>query len=139
MPLTIVETTTPIPLTTIVASGLLTAEEIKDKALDLCRGPSSPLVLWDGTAADISALALKDLYGLFYSIRPFVSARDGGRTALLTSTPAAFGIGRWISTMAELSGFAHPIRPFRDREAAIEWLMDGEARHNDRDEGAGVA
>ncbi len=139
MPLNILETTTPIPLTTIVASGLLTAEEIKEKALDLCRGPASPLVLWDGTDADISGLSLKDLYGLFYSIRPFVSARDGGRTALLTSTPAAFGIGRWISTMAELSGFAHPIRPFHDREAAIQWLMEGHSRHTGRSEGTGVA
>jgi len=114
----------PNGVTVVTVRGAVTAAEVQAAAIKVCERTTQIRVLWDGTWADVSRISLVDLQSLFHTLQPVVSSREGGKTALLTSVDAAFGIARWISILSELSGFPHPIKAFKDREEAVEWLKD---------------
>ncbi len=124
VPVSTSEIFTPTPVSVVVVTGAVTAGEILGAALNLLRNDPHPLVLWDGADADVSGLSLNDLYPLFFSVKPFLDSRKGGRTAILAGSTAGFGMARWVTTMAENWKFPYPIRAFKARDAAMEWLRE---------------
>ena len=122
----------------MLVTGTVTAGEVLGAALALLRNDPLPLVLWDGTDADVSRLSLNDLHPLFFSAKPLLGSRIGGRTALVAGSIAGFGIARWVTTMAENWKFPYPVRAFKNRDAAMEWLLEDTAADGSST-GTGVA
>lgn len=56
---------------------------------------------------------------LLYSRRVFSTT---SRRAVVAPTDFAYGMARMLQTYVDLSGTAHPVEVFRDREAALRWL-----------------
>ena len=63
---------------------------------------------------------------------------DTHGTAILAGSVAGFGIARWVTTMAENWKFPYPLRAFKDRESAMEWLLQ-DATGEGSSSGTGVA
>ena len=118
------------------ATGLITAEELRTAAVDFVREAPTRLALWDFTDADFSALPVAGLVAVFDAVVPYMSNRQGGRSALLFNSPVGFGLGRMSEAFAEVRGYPCQIRAFRDWADAMRWLQ---MRPDEVEEGEDVA
>lgn len=109
-------------LTTLLARGLLTQEDLCAAALDFIRDHATPRALWDFTGADLTRISTRSLEMVFSAVGPDMAKCGGGRSALLFSSKLGFGLGRMSEALAEIRGFPCAIKAFSDRETAMSWL-----------------
>ena len=84
-------------------------------------------VLWDEREADLSPIHGLDIDRLASWSLPLVEKCRGGRSAIVVEGDLNFGVARMMQSYAEAREFPFEVRCFRDREKALEWLMEGAA------------
>ncbi len=115
----------------VSSDGRLTTHDVVDRssaeemlaAIDrFCAGSPTRLTLWDFTRTTSLRLSPEQIRQLAERARELESLRAGGRTAIVGASDIAFGMARMYEAHAAASGVRVPVRVFRDRAAAEEWL-----------------
>lgn len=92
---------------------------------------ASPLrhVMWDFLGADAELLAREELMGVLEASQTYASARDGGRSAIVTrDTPKADRAVAVFNALKLSWTDAIEYRIFHDRDTALSWLSELPAR-----------
>ena len=113
-------------LTTFSASGELTyAEQIA--ALQEFYGTKPTVnVLWDFRAITGNRISSRELGHIIAFVKENEKKRPAGKTALVASTDAHFGLARMSEIMAEGEGLPWAMRAFRSIERAFDWIDETE-------------
>ena len=78
--------------------------------------------LWDLTEANLSHVAGEEVQKIAEFPTKYVPARVGGKTAIVSPSDAAFGLGRMYEALAGSAGQKATIRVFRSLAEANAWL-----------------
>lgn len=111
-------------LTTITASGEITADEIIKAIEDFYAGELTRKVLWIMTDASFDKLTSEDVRRMAETTEKYSHMRRTGKTALVFSADTGFGLGRMHEAFRDLQ--ASPVRQesFRSLDEALRWLED---------------
>ena len=127
-------------LTVHVVSGVVRADELRDKAIEFLTVAPTPLALWDFSEADFSELTTPSLVLVFDALVPYMQNRRGGKSALLFQSTVGFGLGRLSEALAEVREFPYEFKAFSNREDALLWLKMPNGRNGEETNGdEGVA
>ena len=113
-------------LTEFICSGDLSVDEIRDAIESFYSDKPTRNVLWDFTDANVSSIRAQDVRGTAIFTREKAHSRTGGKTALVGTGDASFGIGRMYQSFAELARQETEIQIFRSREEAMVWIAESE-------------
>ena len=107
-------------LTTAVATGKLSLEEIQQAITDFYAGQPTRKVIIDIDGASATHFHANDLQTIIDAIRTHFINRPQARTAIVTSNDSDYGMVR----MGEAYAHELPVelRAFRNRESADQWL-----------------
>jgi hypothetical protein len=111
-------------LTIFTVLGRVAVKAIMEETAWFNNGNVTKNVLWDFTGADVSELFQADISSISTSSRNNLTAREGGKTAIVAQSDLAFGISRMYGIMMESQGFHFNTMPFRDMDKAMEWIKD---------------
>jgi hypothetical protein len=114
-------------LTIYSCSGQLSAADIQSAIQSFYDGETTPDSLFDLGDADISALSAADVAQLADFTTARRSGRPPGRTAIVASRLASFGIGRMFQAYADAPDRPVELRVFRTRDDAERWLASPRA------------
>jgi len=119
-------------LTVITVTGAVSSESIIAALDDFYESGATSRLLWDFSAVHGGGITEGGLHRIIESARRQAHRRTGGKTAIVASSDAQFGVGRMYEILSELAG--HPIAHavFRSTAEAVAWL-------NAADEGASGA
>jgi hypothetical protein len=109
-------------LTTFVCTGAITSDDILDAVTAFYGGNPTLHIIWDFTAVDLSKLTGDEIRAIAKKAKGLDHSRDGGRTALVASEDAAFGLGRMYEIFAEITELTAAIRVVRTMEDANQWI-----------------
>lgn len=110
-------------LTTFVARGELTKEELLDAYASLLNGEPSPLVLWDLTDATLARVRAGDMPLVAKAVAELARGRRPmGRSAFVCGRLVDFGLARMLTTYLSLSGYPTQLEAFMDGTRARAWL-----------------
>lgn len=113
-------------LTTFTIAGKTGGDEILAALMEYYASQPTRLMLWDFSQADVSAVVPGDLEGLLKNAFKFKEVRRGGRTAVVASQDIAYGMGRILDSLVEISGYPVEYHVFRKVDDAMQWLMQGD-------------
>ncbi len=88
-----------------------------------CDGTPTPLTLWDFTRTRSLRLSSEDIHAIAGRAKDLQDLKRGGRTAIVGNTDLAFGMARMYEAHAAVTGVKVPVKVFRDRASAEEWLL----------------
>jgi hypothetical protein len=109
-------------LTVMTVTGEVTAREILDAIATIYAGGRTTCVLWDFTSAQLERVRASEVKPLVQAIQPFTAGLAGGKTAMVFSSAAAYGLGRIFDQLRQAWNSPVETRSFRDRAAALAWL-----------------
>jgi len=109
-------------LTVRTVTGEVTAQEIVDALAAYLAGEVTRYILWDCREALWDRLTGSDVRNIAQATLKHSGRRPGGRTALLVSSAAAFGMARMIDQSLSASDSPVEFQTFYDRAAALAWL-----------------
>lgn len=110
-------------LTIFTVSGVVSAKQVAEAIESYYSGTVTPLVLWDFREADLSAVSSGGVRQLTAIARQQADRRPGGRTALVFSSTAGYGLGRMYEIQRssdDPQDVTYSV--FRDMARAMEWL-----------------
>ncbi len=110
-------------LTIVEVSGAVTADQIVDVITEHNRQAITRNVLWDLTGATYLELQSFDVSNFVAATQEYVRKREGGKTAIVTSTDLGFGFSRMFEMLQSTSQTAVVHQAFKSREKALQWLM----------------
>jgi hypothetical protein len=110
-------------LTVQTISGTVTASDVVDAFAKYFAGVPTKYILWDCCDAELKGLKATDVKVIVDETRRYTHLRPGGRTALFTCADVAYGIGRMIDQALSATDSPVEFRTFRDRAAALAWLV----------------
>ena len=109
-------------LTIVTASGTITADVLRDWAVNYYKGQITSLILWDVTKADLSDIQGDQLMKIAEAIRPISEVRQGGKTAFVYDKPLEYGIGRMFQAYMEMENMPFEAQTFKSFDEAKQWL-----------------
>lgn len=109
-------------LTVRTVAGEVTAEELLDALATYRAGEVTRYILWDCHEASWDRLTGSEVRSIAQAALGHSGRRPGGRTALLVSSAAAFGMARMIDQSLSASDSPVEFQTFYDRAAAMAWL-----------------
>jgi hypothetical protein len=109
-------------LTIIEVVGKVSANEIIDTFKEFYESEYTLNVLWDLSNSSLSGLNSDKLRQIISVAKQHAHLREGGKTALFTTTPLGFGIARMYEILAEANQLPIPNRVFRSLDDAMAWL-----------------
>jgi hypothetical protein len=109
-------------LTTYVAAGPLTANDVSKTVVSCLTENPTRLVIWDVREASFSNVTGDDLRKVVINARPLAESRAGGKTAIVCSRGADYGLARLFQTYAELYEAPIDIKVFDSMDDATAWL-----------------
>lgn len=110
-------------LTIYVARGILSRDEIKQAISDFyLQGPVTRNVLWDFSAAELSAITSEDVCLIANIPKKSAHLRTGGKTAIYAPNDLTYGLSRMYARMASFDGMPFELEVFRDQAAARSWI-----------------
>ena len=109
-----------LDLTVHTVFGDLTSQEILDKLETYYQGRPTTLILWDFTNATWSGISSNELHNTVMKAKKY--SRPGGKTALVFSKDADFGIGRMLEALAAIEDYDYKFGSFRSIKDAEKWL-----------------
>jgi hypothetical protein len=127
-------TTINANLSTVIARGEMTIEDFTKWIIDYYGADSAeslkreadrkitPLILWDLTEADVSALTVGNLREIARQMKNYPGVRTNGRTAFVFEKKFAYGLGRIYQTFSELENHPFETMVSCDSDEAKEWL-----------------
>lgn len=84
-------------------------------------------VLWDFSEITDVGLTSKDIEKLAEYSPRYEKVRPNGRTALVASSNAAYGMARMFSIFGEVRNLPYPVMTFRTLPEAYAWLEEDRA------------
>ena len=114
-------------LTTHICKGIVSIEDLIDAIKNLYDKEPTPNHLWDFTEAETSKLTGEQVRTLASYAKSYAPSRIGGRTAIVTTNEATFGIARMYEVFAETTGQKVEIMVFRSLNEAMRWLEASKA------------
>ncbi len=115
-----------IDLTIFTVVGEATFDELWDQTRVLFKGKLSKLVLWDFTAATAAGVSSQELKEIARRGGTILSRVAGGKGAILAPKDIDYGIGRIFQVFSEQEIFPLEVEIFRDKSAAINWLISAQ-------------
>ena len=109
-------------LTTNIAKGEFSCDELLDWVRDYYSGAVTELILWDFSKADISKITNEEFQKIANEVKKVSNTRAGGKTALVFSQDIGFGLGRMYETFSDISNMPFGYRSFRSISEAKHWL-----------------
>ena len=109
-------------LTTNVAEGEFSCDELLDWVRNYYLGAVTELILWDFSKADISKITNEELRKIANEVKKVSNTRAGGKTALVFSQDIGFGLGRMYEAFSRISSMPFEYRTFRSISEAKDWL-----------------
>ena len=116
------EVDTERELTVHTCRGIMAAEDLISAIQALYDSVPTHHHLWDLTEADLSHVTGQDVREIAEFPTKYVPARVGGKTAIVSPSDAAFGLGRMYEALAGSAGQKATIRVFRSLAEANAWL-----------------
>lgn len=110
-------------LTTVTIIGDLQSGELRAILQDYYKKSPTRLIMMDSRQGTWSSMATTDFKR---SIQSWVAqgySRAGGKTAIIFSDPADFGMGRYLESHLSMAGFPTELECFRDIDKAQRWLF----------------
>lgn len=113
-----------IQLSTFIATGKISSNEIVETIESFYKKQPSENVLWDFRYADLKALIFSDelenvTTSFFKSNRKLKKA---GKTAIVAPNDLWFSIARMYAKFAKIKNLSYIIQIFRFMDEAIKWL-----------------
>ena len=102
--------------------GVVTGREILDKVREVLEGTPTRFVIWDFSAADVTAVSRDAMEQAVGVNKALGGVRRGGKTALILTSDLAFGLGRVYETLMQLREAPFELQAFRSLEEAGAWL-----------------
>lgn len=112
-------------LTLVTVRGEVDAEQVLSQIITFLTGEPTRLVLWDFRAGSLARISPGELKMIAEKGAPYADRRRGGRTAVVCSKEADYGLSRMFQTFARLAHIPFEINVFRDVTEAREWLNSG--------------
>lgn len=109
-------------LTIFTARGTLTANDFRESTVNYYAGEVTPLILWDLTHAEVSAITTDEIRDLALLAKQVSTRREGGKTAFVFGRPFDFGLGRMFESYTEIENMPFTFRPFLTTVEARAWL-----------------
>jgi len=109
-------------LTVYETQGPMTVADVSDTVTSCLTDDPTQLVIWDIRAASFSGVTADDLRNVVIRARPLADSRAGGKTAIVSSGGAEFGLARLFQIYAELYEAPIDIKVFDAMDNAIDWL-----------------
>ena len=113
---------TSINLTTNIAKGKLSYDNLLSWVNDYYAGRITKYILWDLTEADLSKIKIEEFRKLAEVIKRNSGMRKGGKTALVFKRDLEYGLGRMFEVFSEMQDIKFEFMSFRDVEKAKKWL-----------------
>lgn len=111
-------------LTTVTIVGDLQASELRAILEDYYRQSPTSLIMMDSRQGRWSSMPTADYNRSIHSWILQGKSREGGKTAIIFSDPADFGMGRYLESHLSLAGFPTELECFRDMDKAERWLFE---------------
>lgn len=111
-------------LTTVTIVGDLQAGELRAILEDYYRQSPTSLIMMDSRQGRWSSMPTTDYNRSIHSWITQGKSREGGKTAIIFSDPADFGMGRYLESHLSLAGFPTELECFRDIAKAERWLFE---------------
>jgi hypothetical protein len=109
-------------LTVYTATGPMTVDDVSNTVISCLTDNPTLLVIWDLREAWFSGVTGDDLRRVVIRARPLAESRAGGKTAMICSRGAEFGLARLFQTYAELYEAPIDIKVFDSMDDATAWL-----------------
>ena len=109
-------------LTIFTVEGELTANEIIKYSSKFYDKKPTKKILWDATKGSVSKITSGEFRKIAKEMKKFTKKREGGKTALVGSFDADFGLARMYEVYAESEELPVSYGIFRDIDEAKEWL-----------------
>ncbi|MGC3980364.1 MAG: hypothetical protein QM808_03805 [Steroidobacteraceae bacterium] len=100
----------------------MSVEEALAEIEDFYAGTVTKLVLWDISAATMTALDADDMSRISAAVARHAKLRAGGKSAVVAATDLTFGFSRMYQAYREMNHVTLPYKSFRTRDEAIQWL-----------------
>lgn len=92
-------------LTTNIAEGRISYEDLSSSINDYYSGPVTQLNLWNFSGADLSKITSDEIMKIINLVKMVIDrsgARANGKTALVFSKDIGFGLGRMFGALSEI-------------------------------------
>jgi hypothetical protein len=109
-------------LTELTVTGEVTAQDLLDVIAAIYAGGRTTCVLWDFSKAELERVKASDVRPLVEAAQQYSAASASGRTAMVFSSAAAYGLGRIFDQLRQVWDSPVKTMSFRDRGAALAWL-----------------
>ena len=109
-------------LTTHAATGELTFPEILETVQAFYENQPTENQLWDLRNASTAGITAEQIQDLADIGKRHGELRTGGKTAIVVSTDADFGLSRVLEAFIEIQEVPFSVMGFRSIDKALEWL-----------------
>ena len=109
-------------LTIITGTGKLTKDELVQAIQSFYQGTPTINVLWNLLEADVSNIISDEVSDLANFVKSIAHSRPDGKTALVATWDATFGMGRMYQTWADVSEQTSHVNVFRTIDEAHSWM-----------------
>ena len=109
-------------LTTNIASGKFSYEELIDWVNNYYSGTVTEFIIWDFTDADLSKITTEEIKKIVQVVKKYSHKRAGGKTAFVSIKDLTFGLGRMFEILSEIEGIQFEYKNFKSVIAAKEWF-----------------
>ncbi|HUI93387.1 MAG TPA: hypothetical protein VLX68_14160 [Chitinivibrionales bacterium] len=109
-------------LTTYVSKGVLAFDGIRDAIAAFYEGAPTLHIIWNLTEADLSNLSGDEVRDLAKTAKSHYRSREGGKTALVASSDADYGLARMYEVFTEFAKLPASVKVFRTMEEAQQWI-----------------
>jgi len=113
-------------LTTVTIVGNLQPDELQAILKDYYKQSPTRLIMMDSRAGSWSSMSTSDYNKSIQRWITHGKSRAGGKTAIIFSDPADFGMGRYLESHLSMAGFPTELECFRDIDKARSWLFESQ-------------
>jgi hypothetical protein len=110
-------------LTTVTIVGALRSGELGAVLADYYKQSPTRLIMMDSREGSWSSIATIDYKRSIHNWIMQRKSREGGKTAIIFSDPADYGMGRYLESHLSMAGIPTELECFRDIEKAERWLF----------------
>jgi hypothetical protein len=112
-------------LSTFLARGQLTGEELVAAYTDFVNATPTPYVLWDLSSASLAALHTEGIHRLAQQVAQLGKDRgQRGRSAMVCAQHLELGMARMLSIFLEMAEYPVETQVFRSLRDARGWLFE---------------
>lgn len=111
-------------LTTVTIVGTLEPGELRAILEDYYKQSPTRLMMMDSRQGVWSSMATADYNRSIQNWIQQGMSRKGGKTAIIFSDPADFGMGRYLESHLSMADFPTQLECFRDIQKAERWLFE---------------